>query len=222
MFSTMTLDKTKIPRLILVGDVHGEIGRYVDLVSGYAYSLQVGDMGFRYTGLEKLDPENHKFVGGNHDFYPDLIAGKVPHYLGNFGTWKNKLFPYGGLFFVRGGYSIDKEMRIQGRDWFPEEELSIAEGYEAISLYEKEKPNFVVSHECPVSIISMVGLGHHYGIKPSRTAQLLESMLHIHKPKIWIFGHHHVHLDITINHTRFMCLPILGAYTFPLNGVKEE
>jgi len=214
----MTMLDEKIPRLLIVGDVHGKLPNYVSLVSGYAYSLQVGDMGFDYEELEKLNPEHHKFIFGNHEFYPSF--NKVPHNIGNYGFWENSKFPFGRIFFVRGGYSVDKDYRMPGRNWFPEEELSIKDFYDILDLYEKEKPDFVVTHEAPKSIVSWVGDPDFKNVE-SRTSSFLQNMLEIHRPAIWIFGHYHRSWDKTIDGTGFICLPELGVKSFLLRGSEE-
>lgn len=57
--------------LRLIGDVHGYLGSYFKVAGQVPCSLQVGDMGFDYKEFETcgLDPNNHKFIGGNHDNY---------------------------------------------------------------------------------------------------------------------------------------------------------
>lgn len=53
----------------VIGDVHGHLDSYVQVAEQARCSLQVGDMGFDYKGLDGLDPELHRFIGGNHDNY---------------------------------------------------------------------------------------------------------------------------------------------------------
>ena len=52
-------------------------------------------------------------------------------------------------FFVRGGNSIDKKYRTPKFDWWPEEELSFAEGTKALELYESLKPEIVSYLDIP-------------------------------------------------------------------------
>lgn len=100
----------------ICGDVHGKLGDYISQVENYCkHSLQLGDMGFFYHELERLDSSRHKFLPGNHDNYSTEIVEKVedddprlienggeltkigaaahrfthlpPHFIGHFGTW---------------------------------------------------------------------------------------------------------------------------------------
>lgn len=205
--------------LRIIGDVHGKLESYIQLAKGAEYSIQLGDLGFSYNAVVKnLDPVRHRVLGGNHDNY-ELVDGKFvnqpPHFLGDYGTYVVPNF--GEFFFVRGGNSIDRDNREEGVDWWAAEQLSYADAFLALSEYKEVKPDLMLSHECPVSIIDMLaGFKTWNGqpIRPSMTAQLLEQMFDAHKPKLWIFGHHHKAFDMTIEGTRFVCLPELACLDF--------
>ena len=151
-------------QLRLVGDVHGNIAQYIDLVKNIPYSIQLGDLGFRYNTLvDNISSEFHKVLAGNHDNY-DRYANKIgfihqtEHFLGDYGI--HSVPDCGDFFFVRGGESVDKSMRIVGYDWWLDEELSYEKCSNCLESYSKIKPNIVISHECPESVIKFVsGLG---------------------------------------------------------------
>lgn len=84
------------------------------------------------------------------------------------------------------------------------EELSMEQCYDVLAEYEKVKPSFVVSHECPRSIVPYVTVSPL--IIPSRTNQLLERLFNIHQPDQWIFGHYHKSWSESIDGTQFTCL----------------
>lgn len=208
--------------LYAIGDIHGEFGQLKQILQKYKkYTcnlIQVGDFGLGFPKQEKHHgiwipvegkdapdfnlPENLKFIAGNHDDHQECL--KYPNYLGRFGF--NEEFQ---IFYVSGGFSIDKEKRIQGRDWWEYEELSISEFNECINLYEKLKPDYVISHECPASIRNELwkNAGGAWG-EHSRTAQALQAMLEIHCPYYWGFGHHHKIWSKVINGTKFTCAAI--------------
>jgi predicted phosphodiesterase len=48
------------------------------------------------------------------------------------------------------------------------------------------------------------------------TSSLAQQMYTIHKPDLWIFGHHHKSFDETIGGTRFICLNELESKVFDL------
>ena len=188
--------------LRIIGDVHGCSDEYLAIASKKEFSVQVGDMGFSYDHLDKLNPENHKFFPGNHEHFEKLKYNPPKHYLGRFGSYE-----LGGIkfFWIGGGYSVDKKYRVEGRDWFPEEELSFAEQKACHEMYMDIKPNFVLSHDCPESVKHFF-LTNDWKLEPSNTNLMLQVFFHAHKPKFWVFGHHHVSYRVDYENTQFICL----------------
>lgn len=200
----------------VISDVHGKFDKYISIAKQAEYTIQIGDMGFTYDALNKLDHEKHRVLAGNHDNYhcvDDKFIFQTPHFLGDFGTYK---IPNYEVFFVRGADSIDKKYRKIGINWFEKEELSYQQCLAALELYKNIKPDFVISHECPTSIIDFVGLKYwnQQIILPSNTAKLLQEMLDFHRPKLWIFGHHHKNFTKVIDGTKFECREELGYIDF--------
>lgn len=208
--------------LRIISDVHGKFDKYIKLAKEAVYSIQIGDMGFSYDALNDLDSNNHKVIGGNHDNY-SCVDGKfvfqTPHFLGDFGI--HNVPNIGDFFFIRGGNSIDKNFRRIGINWFEKEELNYQECKAALDAYKKLKPDVVLSHECPTCIIDFVGLKYwnRQLIKPSSTANLLQEMLDFHRPKTWIFGHHHKNFTKIIDGTKFECREELGYIDFEEKNV---
>lgn len=176
----------------LIGDVHGKHDRYLPLISGVKESIQVGDFGFKYDVLNQVDSVNHRILAGNHDNH-DLWP-TYPHFLGNYGNWRN-------WYYVRGGRSVDKELRTENINYWPQEELSLREMCSAADDYAKARPEFVVTHECPAFLIAPFG-NKGYSV----TAQFLQRLFDIHRPKIWVFGHHHRSFTQYFGETKFICL----------------
>lgn len=202
--------------LTVIGDVHGQTSKYIDLTEDSCFSVQIGDMGFNYQPLLEwdVDPEVHKFFFGNHD----ICSAKLPHVLGDFGE-----YTLGGVkfFFVRGAFSIDKEYRLGcGWHWDPEEELSSSRLQEAIDLYTELKPDIMLTHDCPRQIANIIGNPSFlwgFGFDPerftTRTSEALQTMFEAHQPRQWIFGHFHKSWNDVINGTHFRCLNELETYT---------
>lgn len=192
----------------IIGDVHGKYGEYHRLLRKAKHSLQIGDFGFEYKTLTEVDARRHRIIGGNHDNY-DKVDG-WPHFLGDYGV--HTVDGFGDIFFIRGAVSIDRHLRTEGVSWWKAEELSMAECCAALAEYEKVKPVFVVSHECPRSVVPHVTSSTL--IIPSRTNQLLEQMFAAHKPKRWVFGHYHRSWKKAIDGTPFTCLNELECLDF--------
>lgn len=127
----------------LIGDVHGRIHKYVDIIKGCEQSIQLGDMGFKndYSTMKKLfkkrhlDPKKHMFIPGNHDDYDHLPenAFKGPFNL----LFENRVMT------IRGEESIDKKWRVEGVSWWRNEEISYSEAGALLDNYEKYKPTCV-------------------------------------------------------------------------------
>ena len=191
-------------KLYAIGDVHGKIFNYKKLLESLpadASTIQLGDMGLGFEGvyLPKLSGQ-HKFIRGNHDS-PSECREHL-NYLGEFGYDETLK-----IFYLGGGYSIDRDMRIEGVSWWRDEELSFTDLENAIQQYREVKPRIVVSHECPQEVGDYLlrSLGWIGGMYPdpygkaykarkllSRTAGALQTMFEAHQPEYWFFGHYHV------------------------------
>ncbi|MBW3596935.1 MAG: metallophosphoesterase [Planctomycetes bacterium] len=199
--------------LRFIGDVHGQIHRYVPLCRAAEHTVQVGDLGFRrhYAAvIDQLDPARHRFIPGNHDDYGLL----PPHCLGDFGVHEAAGVE---MFFVRGALSIDKNFRTPQLDWWPEEELTQEQLDAAIREYERVKPQLVVTHDCPLSVSPIVGdatVLRAFGFEEeprTRTQLALQAMLEIHPPARWIFGHYHRDTSFEHSGVYFTCLAELSV-----------
>lgn len=184
-----------------IGDVHGKMREYNRLCDDFhrshlwAFTLCVGDLAVGFPGVKNLPlGSNDMFIRGNHD-NPD-VCRDTPGYLGDYGINEH------GVFFVSGADSIDKNRRTPGVDWWPDEQLSWEELSGACSTYSLEVPEIVVSHDCPQSLIPEMGKNY----APTQTRLALDAMLTINRPRLWVFGHHHLSFDKTIDGCRFVCL----------------
>lgn len=201
--------------MFFIGDVHGTIPRYLDIITEMlppnAQSLQVGDMGLFTDEKAKQLPvmPSHKFFRGNHDS-PQLCQSH-PNYLGDYGYMKKQ-----EMFWMAGGYSIDHARRLEGVSKWHDEELGWNVLQTVIEMYADTKPKIVVSHECP-SVIKAIQLANAYSHLPpgvmdpkahyvSRTENALQTMFEAHKPDVWVFGHYHFLLDTIEEGTRFIGL----------------
>lgn len=207
-----------------VGDVHGKYRRYKEIIKwapasiqkGAPASIQVGDLGvgFRRTqgpnaGQIKGNPphalmveHNARFIRGNHD---------NPEECRKHSQWIPDGYydPTTKTMFIGGAFSIDREFRIKDYSWWEDEELSYATLSYLLAVYEKLKPEIMVTHDAPQAIAYEVLrplLMQDSGFTPSRTSQAFQQMLGIHVPKLWIFGHYHISFDHILQGTRFVCL----------------
>jgi hypothetical protein len=188
---------------------------YLGLANDATYSLQVGDLSQDYTDLGLLEPQHHRVIAGNHDNLPKLTK----HFLGDFGIHS---FPLEvgdfSFFYVRGAASIDRPMRVEGLNWWKEEELNPEEQEIALASYVAHQPRIVVTHDCPSELVPMVATLKG-DIPSSQTNQLLQRMFDAHAPQWWFFGHHHK--SCVFQHpsgTRFVCLGSMAYFDFDITG----
>ncbi len=196
-------------KLRVIGDVHGHFDSYLKIVTDQSvnYSLQIGDLGFEYSPLDVLDPEKHRFIVGNHDNHDNL----PPHALDRFGVWDVPSID-AFIFYVSGAYSIDKFNRTPWVDWWPNEELDFSEQHRALHWYQQIKPKTMITHDAPTEVKKYVSnpdvleYYKHNRDFVSNTQELLQSMLDIHRPDIWVFGHYHMDWHKEIKGCKFICL----------------
>ncbi len=188
----------------LIGDVHGRIGDYLSLIRDVPRSIQLGDMGLDYSALP--NSPSHVFIMGNHDNY-SVVHPCVAHSQG----WGI----HEGWFLIRGAESTDKALRVEGIDWWADEQLSDRECDLVIDAYTKARPDYVASHDCPQMLLPKLGIDG----KGSRTNQLLQALYEIHQPIRWIYGHHHCnHVQYAGgvgDYTIFQCLDELAYIDVP-------
>jgi predicted phosphodiesterase len=202
----------------LIGDVHGKYGAYKTILKQHKNTIQIGDMGVGFkrsaSQAEYMDrnsfypnppydlmvEQNARFIRGNHD-NPE-VCSRHQQWIPD-GTVEDD------WMFVGGAYSIDKQYRTEGVDWWEAEELTQSDFYAIMDVYEKAKPRVMVTHDCPEFLIGYIH-SHHFGIS-TRTGQALDAMFNLHQPKTWVFGHHHKLFDQEIRGTRFVCLPELAG-----------
>jgi len=180
--------------------------------------IQVGDFGLIWQQeqdseerfwLEWLDskPFFTLFIAGNHEnhwrlnSYPD-----VPFYGGRASFISRKVillkdgyvYTFGDKkFFMFGGaYSPDKEFRVLGRSWWPEEIPSYKTMLAGIINLEKENYNidYIITHTIPSSIISVLGVQDIYNDPVSVYLENIR-MQFIERNKLykhWFAGHWHI------------------------------
>lgn len=188
--------------MLIIGDVHGKVDQYHQIIKREKAekSVQLGDFGFQRQHdwfLENMDCAAHKVLFGNHDYYPYLHK---PHSMCGTCAYNRDE----DIFFVRGAYSIDHKLRLIGRDLFEDEEIPYSQFDQVLHFYEQIRPTTVVTHDCPHAILSPFFAYSHFHF--NRTGQLLDALFYSHKPKTWIFGHHHISRKMDIYGTEFICL----------------
>lgn len=182
-------------RTLLIGDIHGDMDGYRELIKNSPKSIQLGDFGWGFCKSPTL-ASTHRAIRGNHD--NPAKAKLDPIYLGDFGV-------YEGMFFISGAYSIDKAWRTPGWDWWDDEELNVQQLMQAIVDCIKLQPKIIITHASPESIKHRV-LGDSAIKISSRTEQALEVLFQQYQPEEWYFAHLHKPYQEIVNGTKFRCL----------------
>ena len=184
-----------------IGDVHGQFEIYNRIRLQHDNpTIQVGDFGFGFEPIPNDLRETDRIVRGNHDNL--TIAKTCPNWIPD-GTVESN------MMFVGGAFSVDRWRRIEGVDWWADEELSIHELGQMINIYEVAKPEIMVTHDCPGNMCHIMNCYEN----ESRTNQAFDAMLDIHRPTLWIFGHYHDSRRFTVAGTEFICLNIYETLT---------
>jgi len=142
-----------------------------------------------------------KFIRGNHDD-PDICRSH-PDYLGDYGYIESA-----GIFYISGGFSIDKDYRIPGISWWEDEEMNYDSLGDMMKLFGRIKPEIVISHTCPQSVFKnliLPNLPNHIPGAP-RTRAIMDACLEWHKPSKWYFSHFHIRAAAVIDGTEFYCI----------------
>jgi hypothetical protein len=180
-----------------IGDIHGNFDNYKKIIENCENSIQVGDHGVGFGPLPDDISISHKFIRGNHDD-PEACKSE-PRWIPD-GTF----FNYIETMLIGGAWSIDKNYRTPYRDWWPEEELSYSELSSLVEKYIIVKPRIMITHDCPYTVMQQ--FFNYQNSFNSRTQMAFDSMFANHRPKLWIFGHHHVNKHMNIMGTDFLCL----------------
>lgn len=214
-------------KTLILGDTHGEWGD-LNIVIAKAMRLhpdiecliQVGDFGYAWPGskpfsflktfwenadLEKVKSLPFYWLDGNHENHNQLDADG--------GAWQPGMTyqPRGSIrelgdkraMFFGGASSIDKDLRIQDKSWWPQEDIKYGQ---IMSALEKQGPiDIMFSHEFPLAF-SYGSYKKEFG---RGDKQALDALRQKFRPRFWIFGHHHNFQQGETEGTKWMCAPCI-------------
>lgn len=218
---------------IITGDTHGTLDIqklivFFDLHEGeYTkddYLIIAGDVcavGF--------DPDDEKetrrilrdlpvtvlYIDGNHEHHDRLNDYSVDEWNGGkvhviepdiIHLMRGQVYDIDGTtFFTFGGaHSIDRSVRIEGFDWFPQEIPSREEYEEGLDNLEKHdyQVDYIITHTAPREVAAALGYGEE-SVKEIALRRYLQQIADEADYEKWFFGHFHT--DEEIEDT-FRCL----------------
>ena len=184
----------------IIGDTHG------DHYNFKPNSIQLGDFDLYGYGFYEFEHPVF-FIDGNHDNFRELNPdAPEPHDVATNLFYIPRGYVSGKVLFIGGAESIDKHIREPGISWFHHESLTNEQLNRILSI---DKPiEVIVSHECPEFVT-----GYH---KADSTQAKLVRVFDKFRPKLWIFGHHHVTFEKNMHDCRFVCIESKLSIEFDL------
>ena len=183
------------------------------------YLIVCGDMGIVWDGSRSdkywqqwfnTKPCTTLFVDGNHENHPMLSSYMVEEWHGGkvhkirphvFHLMRGQVFDIDGikLFAMGGASSHDKEFRMEGKSWWPEELPSDEEYIEAEHNLERNGwvVDLVVSHCTSDSIQHQLAYWYEHDKLTNFFFAVVQAKL---KYKHWYFGHYHDDRDLDEKH----------------------
>ncbi|SEB52944.1 hypothetical protein SAMN04489806_0992 [Paramicrobacterium humi] len=215
-------------RIGLMGDVHGDrnhIFRAANMFGrrGIRVIIQLGDFGMIWPrrnwpiDLNALDvflgdqDQTLLFVDGNHEDHPLLETFPVSstgirwvgERIGHLPRGYRAVFSNGiRLAALGGANSIDRYRRLEGRDWWAQEQITLAD----LRVLGEEPVDVLLSHDVPLGVPSLdrhlASIRDFVPRQGIRYAERGRRMFHEGfvqvRPRLSLAGHYHWHVDETI------------------------
>ncbi len=223
-------------RVLIVGDIHGNVRHFAGIVEAAATNLgveaviQVGDFGFfpGFMGSKNLHFAVPVFaIDGNHEDHYWLRAAAAqtwPHKYNLTYQCRGSVREIGGrrVGFLGGALHVDRPQTGLLSPLDPANWIRPADVKTACREFGPTPLDLVVTHTCPAAIgVGMRGSpvfepgvevfvrqqGFDPGPKNDVGDMALTDLWHsIPKPPLWVFGHFHQHRTVTVKTTEFHCV----------------
>ena len=150
------------------------------------------------------------FIDGNHENFPRLYSYPEEERLGGpVGVIRQSVLHLkkrGHVYDIAGhkvwcfggAESVDKENRIEGKSWWPEEEPTKEQMEYGLSEIEKysNKIDFIITHDCPCRVLysfwDWFCINNDADkIYATKVGQYLDDVTDLVTAKCWYFGHYH-------------------------------
>lgn len=224
--------------IIAVGDLHGRLDLLIQTVLKTDLKdvnfIQVGDFGLGFQTIE----DDETMLSGLNDFFQsrNIFLFSIRGNHDNPIFWREEKFKFSNIklvpdytvltvenkniLFVGGAISIDRIIRREGRNWWPDEIFNFDE--EKLKSLNLQNLNYVVTHSAPqfAHPRSFNSLVYNYtAIDPNLEADLLKERQEITKfydylnhngftPSLYIYGHFHQSYREQIDDTEFILVGI--------------
>lgn len=180
--------------------------------------VSVGDFGYwpRYSyGIDFLRRTTDRlakrgidlyFVDGNHEDFEELLdpahpqagpfrlVGQPARADGRGGIWhipRGARWDWQGVRFLGlgGAFSVDKDARTQGVDWFPQETITMGEVWRI--LEQPGEADILVAHDCPHGVMFLNQLAKQRHPESAANTRAVLQVATAVKPVMVVHGHYH-------------------------------
>lgn len=212
--------------VVIIGDVHGRpdvIWEAMQELPPGSIIICTGEFGYgfydHYCSEEKFYDYIARqdfticFIDGNHEKFP--ILNSLPISIWNDGKahvirhnlvhlMRGEIYTINDkrIFTFGGGYSIDREIRTAGVDWWPEENISEADRQNADQNLDgnNHEVDYIISHTAPIKTVERLAYNHPGVIKKRvmeefEITNYLQHVSDTTKHSKWYFGHFHIDDD---------------------------
>lgn len=217
--------------IYLTGDTHGDQILWDACINSFLQEgdtiIVLGDFGFgfftgRYWSEEMfydyLEEQKYTvlFIDGNHENFDKLAScptelwngGRVRYIRRNvIHLMRGEIYTIEGktVFCFGGGYSLDRDFRIPGKTWWPQEMPNEEEYKNATGNLEKNdfRIDYVLTHTAPADTVEYMS-GLNLGIKDNVAEEApltgyLQWIAEKTEYDKWYFGHFHVDAELWRN-----------------------
>ncbi len=206
-------------KILVTGDIHMEFGRLNELINKKEPDLIIccGDFGYwpkvswgaPLTNIKLQKTEKLLWCDGNHEDHwslkeretDELAPGIIYMPRGSTYTLEDGRT----IMFMGGAWSIDKQYRKIGVDWFPEEVITQSDLMDLPDV----KIDIFITHTCPNELVlDMIKYYPEKKGEPSNKA--LSELWKMYKPDLWFFGHWHHYKEGVMMGTKWYALSAPG------------
>lgn len=201
-------------KILLTGDIHGDFGPLNTIINTKKPDMIIcaGDFGYwpKFYRMKQLSDIKTQgapllWVDGNHEDHWSLAQRESdeiePNIIYKPRGSTHTLDDGRTILFMGGAESIDKDLRVIGRDWFPEE---VIRGCDMQDLPD-EKIDIIISHTCPLELVDTM-IKYYPEKRGEPSNQALSQLWEMYEPNLWIFGHWHYYKEGKMGGTKWYSL----------------
>lgn len=208
-------------RVLLVGDIHSDFLSFESLattvltrVDGIERIVQVGDFGFWPEEQEwhiyrkSALPVPVFFIDGNHENHLSLRQAALDEPGRVSPMFDAAYIPRGTIedqiLYIGGATSIDRPVRVEGQDWFPEENLTEEQVSVIVHRLREKQVSTIIAHETTRGAFPLIRRPEWAMV--DRNRDLLEEVFLAARPRLYVHGHYHFYREYEYLDCRFVSL----------------